>query len=280
MRGEFGAVWEEVRAEIWQPVIEHELGKSDLFSELFRAAVEADALKLKLTPEQLADMLDEPGSGTELFNLLQAGDFQGERGLATFMEKAFDVVEEYAGDALSNVYFVLLERFIQKYSLRYDLRRPCVLSPTLPGIFAGLVQQLRTLTSTDAHLTGLMNDFESAIRDLKVDSSDARIKTCIQKQFNLIEAISSSSPGVTTNTLGAMCDQIASWPHAEVKDAVKRVYKFANDYPGIRHGGTPANALRQIDVRDLVAVTVVMVGFAPYLAHQLSSDDVYRGASV
>ena len=40
--------------------------------------------------------------------------------------------------ALSNRYFNLLSGFIDKFSLRYDLRRPCMLCPTLPGLFASL----------------------------------------------------------------------------------------------------------------------------------------------
>ena len=42
------------------------------------------------------------------------------------------------------------------------------------------------------------------------------IKTCIQKQVNLLEAIGSAFPGVKRKTLGAICDQVGnSWPHAE-----------------------------------------------------------------
>jgi len=51
-----------------------------------------------------------------------------------------------------NRYFNLLAVFIDKFSLRYDLRRPCTLCPTLPGVFASLVRDLRVLMSQDAHL--------------------------------------------------------------------------------------------------------------------------------
>ena len=100
------------------------------------------------------------------------------------------------------------------------------------------------VTCLDAHLDGLMKDFESAVRDLRHDSSDGRIKTCIQKQVNLLEAIGSAAPGVTGNTLGAIGNQVGTWPHHQLKNAMKELYGFACDYPGIRHGGTSANALR------------------------------------
>ena len=49
---------------------------------------------------------------------------------------------------------------------------------------------------------------------------------------------------MTGTTLGAICNQVGTWPHDKLKEAMKDLYGFASDYPGIRHGGTPANALR------------------------------------
>lgn len=88
---------------------------------------------------------------------------------------------------------------------------------------------------------------------LRHDCSDGRIKTCIQKPVNLLEAIGRAAPGVTGTTLGAICNQVGTWPHDKLKEAMKDLYDFASDYPGIRHGGTPANALRAVDMRDMVA---------------------------
>ena len=122
-----------------------------------------------------------------------------------------------------------------------------------------------------------MKDFENSVRDLRIDCSDGRIKTCIQKQVNLLEAIGRTHPGVTQTTLGAICDQLVTWPHQRIRDAMKNLYGFASDYPGIRHGGTPANALRAIDMRDFVATCILLAGFTPYLANRLDADIVYRG---
>ena len=58
---------------------------------------------------------------------------------------------------------------------------------------------------------------------------------------------------------------------------MKNLYGFASDYPGIRHGGTPANAIRTIEMRDMVAMTILLAGFTPYLTDQLNAEAVYRG---
>ena len=86
-----------------------------------------------------------------------------------------------------------------------------------------------------------------------------------------------SYPGVTKNTLGEICDQVGTWPHFRVKDAMKNLYRFSSDYPGIRHGGTPSNAIRAIDMRDMIAMSILLSGFVPYLTDQLDTDVIYRG---
>jgi hypothetical protein len=276
MRGEFLGVWSETWREIWLPLIDREGIPEDIFCELYR--VMAPALKKTLTVEALADIIDNPVQSREAFEKADSKYFAGERALANFLEAAHSALCEFPGDDLSNRYFNLLAGFIDKFSLRYDLRRPCTLCPTLPGVFASLVRDLRSITSRDQHLDRLMKDFDEAIRDLRIDCSDARIRHCIQKQVILLEALGQSYPGVTEDTLGAICGQVGTWPHDKVLEAIKNLYKFTNSYPGIRHAGTPSTALRVIDMRDLVAMSILLAGFTPYLSNGIDADAVYRGA--
>jgi hypothetical protein len=276
MRGELIGVWSETWREIWLPLIDHEGVPDDIFCELYREL--APALKARPSVEDLADIIDNPVQSRQAFEKATAHDFAGERAIVTFVEAAHSALDELGGDELSNRYFNLLAGFTEKFSLRYDLRRPCTLCPTLPGVFASLVRDLCALTSQDAHLDALMKDFENAVRDLRQDCSDGRIKTCIQKQVNLLEAIGRTVPGVTGTTLGAICNQVGTWPHEKLKEAMRDLYGFASDYPGIRHGGTPANALRAVDMRDLVAMSILLAGFTPYLSNGLDPDVMYRGA--
>lgn len=273
MRGELTPAWPESWKEIWEP-LSADGSPSDLFCELYRELT--SALNHAPTVEELADIVDSAEDSRHTFQSVATSDFMNEEALAGFFERAFDVCEDLGGDGLSNTYFGLLEDFIMKFNLRYDLRRPCDLCPTVPGVFAGLFSALRTMTSQDVHLLSLMRDFESSVRDLRRDGSDTNIKTCIAKQTNLLEGLGGAHSLVTTNTLGAMCDQVGSWPHESLRDAMKSIYKFACNYPGIRHGGTPSSALREIDMRDLVAVSIVLTGFSTYLTEL----DTYAGYKV
>jgi hypothetical protein len=282
MRGEFIGVWSETWREIWQPLIQplgddSEGVPEDVFCELYRAL--APALSPRPSVEDLADIIDNPMQSRKAFEETTAPDLAGERTLVGFFESAHEALDDLAGDELSNRYFNLIEQFIDKFSLRYDLRRPCTLCPTLPGVFASLVRDLRALTSQDPHLDTLMKEFENAVRDLRHDCSDGRIKTCIQKQVNLVEAIGRTAPGVTGTTLGAICNQVGSWPHEKLRAAMKDLYGFASDYPGIRHGGTPASALRAVDMRDMVAMSILLTGFTPYLENRLSAAAIFGGSA-
>lgn len=233
--------------------------------------------RAEVKSRSLDEILNDTGKSKKAFEEVKSSSLINERVVINFIEVTFVILEDYGNENLSNNYFNLLKEFIIKFSLRYDIRRPCILCPTLPGLFASLVRDLRSITTKNTHLNALMNEFDSSIQDLRTGCTDGRIKTCIQKQVNLLEAIGQQFPGVTSNTLGAICNQVGTWPHDKLKEAMKNLYGFASDYPGIRHGGSPANALRVIEMRDMISMSILLIGFTPYLSNQLNADVVYYG---
>jgi hypothetical protein len=284
MRGEFIGVWSESWREIWSKLARHTKAPDDLFIELYRELntvliipPNQTSSEKVLAETRFVEIVSDPALARRAFMKKKSSDLRGERFLVEFFESAYQVIENLGGDLLANRYFNLVNAFINKYSLRYDLRRPCFLHPTLPGIFANLMRDIKTATTQDAHLNSLMKDFDSAIRDLRIECSDTRIKTCIQKQINLMEAMGARYPGVNKTTLGDICDQVGTWPHGALKESLKRIYGFASDYPGIRHGSTPKGVIRDIEMRDMVAVSILLAGFVPYLTDQINADIIYRG---
>jgi hypothetical protein len=139
-------------------------------------------------------------------------------------------------------------------------------------MFADLSSSLKRLASNDEHLAALYRAHEEAVRDLRFGATEERIKTCISKQVNLLEAIAGTADEVTKLTLGDMCDQLQSWPHATIKESLKKLYGFASNYPGIRHAGNPAGQLRRIETRDLTALSILLMGYSPYLTNALETN--------
>lgn len=222
-------------------------------------------------------------------------DAPSEHAIVEALEKAFKPFDDAGGDQLSNAYFVAVQTFIEKFSLRYDVRRPSfnrrmAIYPTLPGLFTKMLRDLRLSSAQDAALAELMAAFEETIRDLHDERSPRRVKQCIAAQCNLLEAILSQHPnilaynidmenripqGQKVNTFGAMCNRAGVWPHNKVMESAKAIYSFASDYPGIRHGGTPANQLREVDMRDLLSISVILTGFSPYLSPSMDPEKIY-----
>lgn len=277
MRGEFLGVWGDMWREVWSKLARHAEAPEDLFCELFREIEPAFTVRLDPATE-LSDIVDSPLQSRNAFRTIKAGALVSEFALLGFLDRAHATLVDLGGDALGNRYFNLVAAFIEKYSLRYDLRRPFSLHPTLTGVFSKLLRELRQVTSEDAALAALMNDFEETIRDLKADASPGRIKACIHRQVNLLEALAQRCPNVSAGTLGDMCNEVDTWPHATVKEAMKKLYGFSSNYPGIRHAGNPAGALREIEMRDMVGITVILAGFVPYLSNDLDAASLYQGA--
>lgn len=275
MRGEVVGVWSEMWREVWSKLAKHKAAPDDLFCELYRELVGAFDNPPDVTV--LANVVDDPLGAREAFKQTKAVEFRGEFALVQFLEHAHRSMNDLGGDSLSNRYFILLEKFLDKYSLRYDLRRPLKLNPTLPGVFARLIRELKDVCAQDADLHVLMVEFEESVRDLGLGTSAGRMKTCFTKQFNFLEMLASKHPGVAANTLGQMCGELDTWPHPALREAAKRLYGF-RAYPGVGHGAQAGGALREIEMRDLVAVTVLLAGFTPYLTDLINVDTVYRGS--
>ncbi len=309
MRGDLKSAWPSVWGDIWVRLYETKGTPVELFSELYSALVLKprppaappeptvfDADGNMSDPEEIAAakafrealeaynkerlayeqaLTAEPESARAWLREGLQSTLRTEADAVAALEKAFVKLNDIGGDALSNRYVNLIETFIEKYNLRYDLRRPFSLHPTISGVFTQLICQLKSATTNDAHLNIIMKDFEESFRDLKSGITPARIKTCISRQANLLEAIGQIAPNVTGNTLGAICDQVGTWPHEGLKDSAKSLYRFSNQYPGIRHAGTPATQIREIELRDLIAVSVLLAGLTPYLTDRMSAEAIY-----
>src|SRR5207249_4405879 len=167
--------------------------------------------------------------------------------------------------------------FIDKFSLRYDLRRPCTLCPTLSGVFGSLVRDLARLGQNDPNIAKRVRDFEEALRDLRLGQTAGRIANCVAKQVTLLEAVGATARGVSGSELAGICKQISSWPHPAIKASLLGLYGFVSDFPGLRHGTPSVGMLRDIDMRDMIAMSILLAGFTPYLSDEINADSVYQG---
>lgn len=275
MRGSMLPVWPRTWHELWSPLAQHSSAPADLFCELYRALM--PALKTPPSLAVLAEIIDDPPQSLRTFRQITADDLIDELALLGFLQNAYDVLDELAGEALANAYFNRLTNFINIYNLRYELRRPCGLYPTMPGLFANLVQGCATATPS-THTTTSGNE-----------TSTKRFVICMTRAAKAVSKPAYKNRSTCWKTwvatiLGSMNTRcrvsvISSphWPHAKVRNALKSLYGFTCDYPAIRHGGNPGSVEGNIEMRCMLALCILFTGFTPYLTDRLDVAAIFQG---
>jgi hypothetical protein len=217
--------------------------------------------------------LNSESAAREVFRELLC-QISTEAAAVNFLETAYNALATYGDPYLTDRFRILISKFFIGFSLRYDVREPFSLHATMPGVFSKLIAEIKRLSGEDEHLKNLYSEFEEAFSDLKSNRTQARIKTCLQKQFNLLEALGRNCPNVTETTLGAMCNQL-SFPHTTIKEIGKKLYGFGSNYPGVRHAGDANSAIRRLNMTDFVSLSLMLASFIPYVASGLDSDRCY-----
>jgi len=95
-----------------------------------------------------------------------------------------------------------------------------------------------------------------------------------------IEAVAAGSGEVAGSDLAALCKALQQWPHPAVRQSLLNLYGFASDFPGVRHGTPSTGMKRDIDMRDMVAMSILLTGFTPYLESRLSADAIFGGSVI
>lgn len=273
--------------DLWQPLTEHEDFVEGTFAEIYIGlskhlrrpepmfVQDDDGTVRDVTPRieyQAALAMSDPSFAETLLQELDSQSFETESSAVAAIASAFDVLDDIGSETLAVEYLQLLQIFIQRYGLQYYVDDKCRVWRTFPGLAADVFGEISRVAAGKPHLRSELGAFEHALAECLLDPQEVRIKTVIQKQINVLEALGADHSSVSGNTLGRMCDEVGSWPHQSVPDAAKSLYKFACDYPGIRHGGTYASALRPLDLRDLGGVSMALLGMASYLLERTASD--------
>jgi hypothetical protein len=275
MRREFLSVWQYLWTELWEPLGHHELAPEDLFVELYRILY--PALAERPDPKTFAETSNNPAAAWAFFETVKAEKIRSERQFLLFLEGVGDAIDELDVPILRPVYEELVGTFVVRHHLRYRINKPFHIVPTIEGMFDSLIEQLRTLASNDAAVSRRLAEFEDAIGDLRTPRNPNKLKRCIHTGFNLIEGMGVAHPSTKSDTLGRICEEIGTWPHDKVKESVKSLCSFANDYDGIRHAGTLNNMKREIELRDAVALIVFIAGSMPYLTDRLDHERIIGG---
>ncbi len=274
MNGSIRDHWEYTIEEIWNPLAIYEKAPQDLFNDLYEAS--EDYLGLPTSKTLHEEIRNDPTIACQAFVDLKASDFMNETAVVEFFEAAYRVIADYDIVGYAELFKLLLRDFVRKYNLRYRLDDPFKLRFLLPGSFANLYSELQRLNTSNVHLSDLLREFEHAFDNYARTQNAVDLKTCIAKASNYAEGLASCTLGnpTTGNTLGSLANKLTCWPHNEIKESLVNLYTFCSDYPGIRHGGTPAHKRRELSAIDSTLICFLLLGFSGYLSPNVDERSV------
>jgi hypothetical protein len=262
MRGRFQDSWQFMWPEVWLRLEETNETPLEIYNDLYVELVKA--YRKAPTGREFDTAANDAKLARKALETVSAADLRGEDSIARFLENAYDVLVETGHPELPRVYQELVANFLESRNLRYELVKPFQIKPNLPGVFSALMSDVMAGMQGNPDLVEAATEFEHAFGALTLSHSEPDIKTCIQKAAMLVEAIASVYPNAQGSSLGELCDSIKCWPHTSVKDAMKKLYGFCSDYPGIRHNVGRRGRLRTLEMRDSVIIPLLLLTASGY----------------
>jgi hypothetical protein len=275
MRGRLIDAWRYAWPEIWLKLEELPDVYLDLYMDLYVEL--AKALKLPDKQEQQLKfnteynvVANDPQQARNFIMTVEGAAFRSDAALARFFRDALDVYEESGNPELPPEFIRLTSEFVSCHNLRYRVITPFRLQPHLPGVFAALFAELSDFSTRNPQLAAAMADFEHSFEVLSKTHKETDMKTCIHKACMFVECLGALKPGAKGKTLGDLCINIDCWPHKAVRGAVSNLYGFCSDYPGIRHNVSVEGQLRQLEVKDSILVTLLLLAASGYFRDDIN----------
>lgn len=275
MIGNIRERWEFTWTEIWEPLGNQPKAPFDLYIELYRTSV--DYLRRKPNNQELAEVVNNPETAFSAFQSLRGKQFRNEMAAVLFLERIHDLLlTDFGSKILVRRYGEYVAKFLEKYNLRYETVNPFALRVRLPAVYGDIYEKLRQVNAANPHLEQLMTDFEISFSDFVRTRTRRDLTLSLMRASNYAEGMALVSLNQQQGTFGQLCDQLNVWPHPYMKDAVKKLYHFCSDYPGIRHGGAQnnPNRLRDLEIKDTIIVSALFFAASGYLHQQVTLNDV------
>jgi hypothetical protein len=267
MSGRFQDAWQFMWREVWQPLEETDDTPDDIYTDLYVELVKA--YRKAPARKEYDSIANNVVLARTALETSSATNLRGEGSMARFLENAYDVLVETGHPELPRVYQELMAGFLESRNLRYELVKPFQIKPNLSGVFSALMSDVMDGMQGNPDLVEAAGEFEHAFGALTRSHSEPDMKTCIQKAAMLVEAIASVYPNAQGGSLGELCDSIKCWPHTSIKDAMKKLYGFCSDYPGIRHNVGRRGRLRTLEMRDSIIIPLLLLTASGYFGSNI-----------
>jgi len=252
--------WHLLWGNVWFPLSKKSYAPENMFLDLY--TYEYKKLKLKITKE----VYDNPKLAQEEFKIR----------IVPIQEKACVALLEGFYDVLSNMdarlcrdYRNLLDKFFERYNLRYFLTADCKIRLSLVGLIVSQYAVLKKSVSTNQLRKDCLVDLEKNVGLFHEDTAESN---CIRVANNLLEGVTVDKATNGANTFRRAIDGCRNiFPHQALIDSAKSFYEFFSDFPNLRHCGTTLNPrqIRNIKKDD----AILSISFAVLLSSFIADND-------
>jgi len=265
--------WRHLKTEVWDKLERRKSGKLEMYIELYRFA--ADELKLS----EEVDAYSDPHLARTLLRRISANDVDSEKRCIKLVEGFRRVLrDEFKKEPeLSQGYLELLSDFLKHRNLRYKVTDAGNLVLSISGLLADQYDYLKRAVADTGHIRQILDELEDTAT---IDRKD-KANNFIRVASNMMEGIAIQRAGAGTSLSGAVSalKNGSCFPHDAVADALREIYKFASDYPNIRHSGNPAGKKRNLKCDDAVLMIGLAIAYAAFLCNELDIGCVLTGSS-
>jgi hypothetical protein len=264
--------WRKMKRAVWTRLEKRSAAPADMYMDLLH--FERKTLSISVD-EATDEVLHNPKEARGEF-LNPLAEPLVESKCVELLEGYYTVLKDYSA-AIADGYKEQLRKYVEEHNLRYTVTDNCKLELTVQGLLASMYSRLRTLVAANAEIKQSLNQLEVSVSRLPTALHEER--NCISIATNLLEGIACLKTTNNGKVLSAAIEGCNVFPHAAVRQCVKDFYKFASDYPNLRHGhpGTPANKLRELKKDDALLAVALALGFGHYVFDNDSSVPVFRG---
>ncbi len=261
--------WRKLNRTVWSSLEKRRSAPLDMYIELLRFARRRLGIQVDAATDEA---LHDPALAREQFFGLP--EPSNESKSIELLEGFHEVLNEF-NPVIAEGYEQELREFIEEHNMRYIVAHSCKLELSIQGLLASQFVRLSNILATNPHVNQSLQQLEATVSKLKEGTHEER--NCIGIATNLLEGIARDKTTNNQTTLGAAIEGCDVFPHSAVKECVKSFYKFASDYPNIRHSGTAANKLRELKKDDALLAVSFAIAFGSYVFDNDSSNAILNG---
>jgi hypothetical protein len=260
--------WKTLNKTIWTKLEKRKSAPQDMYIELLRFA--RRRLSIEVDVATYDALGDAKLARDEFFRLTEP---ENESKCVELLEGFYSVLQEFK-PGIAAAYKEELRGFIEERNLRYVVSDDCRLLVSIQGLLLSTYAKLRKAVAANTHIQQGFNRLEDSVTRLKQVADEER--TCISVAANFLEGVACDRTTNRADTLSRAIDG-CDLPHQALKDCVKDFYRFASDYPHIRHAGRPSSQLRPLKKDDALLAMTLALAFGAYVYDSNSGNAILSG---